>query len=126
MTKPTIAELEAILNAPDSKVEIGNDGTVRARGYLGGDIAGGAAMTEAARLKAKEAIRRLRELFADVEKAWGDACADTLGDGMEKEKAAHAIIAELCSAIETCHLHQTNEYVENALKRARDFLEANK
>jgi hypothetical protein len=45
--------------------------------------------------------------------------------GLGDYTAALAIIAELCSAIETCHLHQTNEYVENARKRARDFLEAN-
>jgi hypothetical protein len=82
-------------------------------------------MTESARLKAKEAIRKLRERFADIEKAWGDACADTLGEGMDKVKDAHAIISELCSAIETRHLHETNEYIENARKRARDFLEAN-
>jgi hypothetical protein len=36
-----------------------------------------------------------------------------------------AIIAELCAAIETNPLGQTNEFVENARKRARDFLEAN-
>jgi hypothetical protein len=37
-----------------------------------------------------------------------------------------SFLAELCSAIETHPLDRTNEYVENARKRARDFLEANK
>jgi hypothetical protein len=85
-------------------------------------------MTEGARLKAKEAIRRLRVRMEDT------SIDDSLyAHGMGQEstmnevgKPALAIIAELCSAIETCHLHETNEYIENARKRARDFLEANK
>ena len=49
MTNPRITELEAILNATDSKVEIGNDGNVRVRGYMGGTIAGGADVDDADR-----------------------------------------------------------------------------
>jgi hypothetical protein len=42
----------------------------------------------------------------------------------EAETGKHtlAIISELYSAIETCRLHQTNDFVENARERARDFL----
>jgi hypothetical protein len=54
---------------------------------------------------------------------------DTHGSGQECAlndigRPALAIIAELCSAIETHPLGQTNDFVENARKRARDFLEA--
>jgi sensor domain CHASE-containing protein len=45
---------------------------------------------------------------------------------LASQAAEHvAIIRELCSAIETHPLDRTNDFVENARKRARDFLEAN-
>jgi hypothetical protein len=84
-------------------------------------------MTEGARLKAKEAIRRLRERADEM---WLDTCVDAHGMGQEcamndVAKPALAMLHTLCSAIETHPLDRTNEYVENARKRARDFLEAN-
>lgn len=62
---------------------------------------------------------KLRSLFATSRARHDESWLDV-------GKPALAIIRELCSAIETCHLHETNEYVENARKRARNFLEANK
>jgi hypothetical protein len=63
-------------------------------------------MTESARLKAKEAIRRLRARQEEIEAAWVDKCVDAHGMGQESAmndvgKPALAIIAELCSAIES-------------------------
>ena len=81
-------------------------------------------MTVYARGKCKAAFRKMRERFDDIEKAWGDACADTLGEGMQKVKECLAVITELCSAIETQAPSVTNEFVGNARKRARDFLES--
>jgi hypothetical protein len=84
-------------------------------------------MTEGARLKAKEAIRRLRERADEM---WLDACVDA--HGMVQEcalavvaKPTMAMLHTLCSAIETHPLDRTNDFVENARKRARDFLEEN-
>ena len=89
------------------------------------------------RLKAKEAIRRLRER---TESMWLDAVVDAHGEGQEqaaresaineaslkgKLREALAHIADLCSAIETQSPSVTNEFVENARKRARNFLERN-
>jgi hypothetical protein len=56
----------------------------------------------------------------------GCVCEAALKWQWQAGKEAHAFLAELCSAIETHPLDRTNEYVENARKRARDFLEANK
>ena len=43
---------------------------------------------------------------------------------VEEVRDARAHVAELCSAIETQSPSVTNEFVENARKRARDFLES--
>jgi hypothetical protein len=55
----------------------------------------------------------------------GCVCESALKWQWQAGKEARAFLAELCSAIETHPLDRTNEYVENARKRARDFLEAN-
>jgi hypothetical protein len=88
--------------------------------------------SESARRKAKEAIRKLRarKLRARMDEKRIDASLTAHGMGQESAmndvvKPALAIIAELCSAIETHHIDQVNDFVENARKRARDFLEAN-
>jgi hypothetical protein len=67
----------------------------------------------------------LLTIVDDLEKAWGDKCADTLGEGMERENQAHAIIRELCSAIESHPVSHLDEFMDSARKRARDFLKEN-
>ena len=60
-----------------------------------------------------------------LQNAWKE-CADPNfpAPTMTMAEAALAIISELCSAIETQSPSVTNEFVENARKRARDFLES--
>jgi len=66
-----------------------------------------------------EAIRRLREAMEAGDIGWYDREVDV---HMVVEEAFGHIL-ELCSAIETQSPSACNEFVENARKRARDFIE---
>jgi hypothetical protein len=71
------------------------------------------------RLSDIEGIRRLREAMGEGDIHWHDRQVDV--QMMAEEAIGH--IMELCSAIETQSPSATNEFVENARKRARYFIE---
>ena len=66
-----------------------------------------------------EAIRRLRESMESGDADWHGREVDV--NAVAEEALGH--ILELCSAIETQSPSVTNEFVENARKRARAFIE---
>ena len=71
------------------------------------------------RLSDIEGIRRLREAMGEGDIHWHDRQVDV--QMMAEEAIGH--IMDLCSAIETQSPSVTNEFVENARKRARHFIE---
>jgi hypothetical protein len=73
------------------------------------------------RLSDIEGIRRLREAMGEPpgDIYWHDRQVDV--QMMAEEAIGH--ILDLCSAIETQSPSVTNEFVENARKRARHFIE---
>lgn len=71
------------------------------------------------RLSDIEGIRRFREAMGENDVYWHDRQVNV--QEMVEELIGH--ILELCSAIETQSPSVTNEFVENARKRAREFIE---
>jgi hypothetical protein len=110
----------------------------KARAHFGSDEAlqSAACTMSAEHLRELEIeLARYRSEDSDLDRKYHAMQADRAVALIRAEEAGYAkglgdftpalaIIAELCSAIETQSPSVTNEFVENARKRARDFLES--